>query len=218
MQAKQKLTYSSYWLSKLQFGSLRKPSKIGNSYSCLPLCLLIYDNEFSLHMMPKKDQYDNWQSDSRWACLSSETWDDSIGKQALCNRNLTQEGLLRSLGKEQLPIVEALVKAQPDALLTELCERFDQQTGVCVSVSTMQRAVRQLKLSVKKNINCRWTRKSTGQGFAVCLPALEFYDRPSEFSIHWWDWYSFRLNSAIWSCPSRRTPLWQRSSSQLWAQ
>ena len=64
-------------------------------------------------------------------------------------------GAVAKLGKEQLPIVEALVKAQPDALLTELCERFDQQTGVCVSVSTMQRAVRQLKLSVKKNINCR---------------------------------------------------------------
>jgi transposase len=57
---------------------------------------------------------------------------------------------LRSLGKEQLPIVEALVKAQPDALLTELCERFAGQTGVDVSVSTMQRAVCRLKLSVKK--------------------------------------------------------------------
>ncbi len=103
--------------------------------------------------MPKKDQYDNWQSDSRWACLWSETWDDSIGKRALCNRNLTQEEPLRSLGKEQLPIVEALVKAQPDALLTELCERFAGQTGVDVSVSTMQRAVCRLKLSVKKK---RW--------------------------------------------------------------
>ena len=61
-----------------------------------------------------------------------------------------QEEPLRSLGKEQLPIIEALVKAQADALLTELCERFAQQTGVEVSVSTMQRAVCQLKLSVKK--------------------------------------------------------------------
>ena len=59
-------------------------------------------------------------------------------------------GAVAKLGKEQLPIVEALVKAQPDALLVELCERFAQQTGVEVSVSTMQRAVCQLKLSVKK--------------------------------------------------------------------
>ena len=59
-------------------------------------------------------------------------------------------GAVAKLGKEQLHIVKALVKAQPDALLTELCERFAGQTGVEVSVSTMQRAVCQLKLSVKK--------------------------------------------------------------------
>lgn len=39
-------------------------------------------------------------------------------------------GAVAKVGKEQLPIVEALVKAQPDAPLTELCERFAQQTGV----------------------------------------------------------------------------------------
>lgn len=54
------------------------------------------------------------------------------------------------MGKEQLPIVKALVTAQPDTLLEELCERFAEQTGVNVSVSTMQRAVCSLKLSVKK--------------------------------------------------------------------
>ena len=58
-------------------------------------------------------------------------------------------GAVAKLGKEQLPIVEALVKAQPDALLIKMCERFAQQTGIEVSVSTMQRAVCQLKLSVK---------------------------------------------------------------------
>ena len=46
-------------------------------------------------------------------------------------------GAVAQLGKEQLPIIEALVTAQPDALLKELCERFSQQTGVEVSVSTM---------------------------------------------------------------------------------
>ena len=86
-------------------------------------------------------------------------------------------GAVAKLGKEQLPIVEALVKAQPDALLTELCERFAGQTGVEVSVSTMQRAVCQLKLSVKKNVDCIPARKSTGQGFTVCLSVVEFHDR-----------------------------------------
>ena len=64
-------------------------------------------------------------------------------------------GAVAKLGKENLPIVAALVQAQPDALLTELCERFCQQTGIEVSVSTLQRAVCQLKLSVKKNSGCR---------------------------------------------------------------
>jgi transposase len=59
-------------------------------------------------------------------------------------------GAVAKIAKEQLPMVEALVKAQPDALLKELCERFAQHTGVEVSVSTMQQAVCKLKLSVKK--------------------------------------------------------------------
>ena len=63
-------------------------------------------------------------------------------------------GAVAKLGKEQLPMVEALVMAQPDALLEELCERFARATGVKVSVSTMQRAVCTLKLSVKKKTDC----------------------------------------------------------------
>jgi hypothetical protein len=39
------------------------------------------------------------------------------------------------VGEEQLPIVKALVTAQPDALLKELCERFAGQTGVGVELT-----------------------------------------------------------------------------------
>ena len=63
-------------------------------------------------------------------------------------------GAVAKLGDAQLPIVKGLVEAQPDALLEELCERFAQKTGVNVSISTMQRAVQRLELSVKKNVNC----------------------------------------------------------------
>ena len=59
-------------------------------------------------------------------------------------------GAVVKLGGPQLEIVEALVKAQPDALLTELCERFAQKTEINVSVSTMHRAVQHKKLSYKK--------------------------------------------------------------------
>lgn len=63
-------------------------------------------------------------------------------------------GAVAKVGKEQLPMIEALVTTQPDALLEELCERFAEQTQIEVSVSTMQRAVCKLKLSVKKNTDC----------------------------------------------------------------
>ncbi|NJL39902.1 MAG: transposase [Leptolyngbyaceae cyanobacterium SM1_4_3] len=59
-------------------------------------------------------------------------------------------GAVAKIGKEQLPMIEVLVTAQPDALLEELCERFAEQTQVEVRVSTMQRAVCKLKFSVKK--------------------------------------------------------------------
>ena len=64
-------------------------------------------------------------------------------------------GTVAKLGTAQLSIVKALVEAQPDALLTELCEeRLAEKTAINVSVSTMQRAIQKLELSVKKNINC----------------------------------------------------------------
>lgn len=64
-------------------------------------------------------------------------------------------GAVAKLTEAQLPLVQALIEAQPDALLMELCERFAQKTGVSVSVSTMQRAGYRLGWSVKKNIDCR---------------------------------------------------------------
>lgn len=63
-------------------------------------------------------------------------------------------GAIAKLGMAQLPIVRALVEAQPDALLEELCERFAEKTGITVRISTMHRAVQRLKLSVKKTIHC----------------------------------------------------------------
>ncbi len=61
-------------------------------------------------------------------------------------------GGVAKLGTAHLPVVKALVEAQPDALLKELCERFAEKTTVHVSGATMQRAVQKLELSVKKNI------------------------------------------------------------------
>lgn len=52
---------------------------------------------------------------------------------------------------EHLAVVQALVEAQNDALLSELCERFAQRTGIEVSIPTMHRAVQRLDLRSKKN-------------------------------------------------------------------
>jgi transposase len=62
-------------------------------------------------------------------------------------------GAVAKLGEAQLPIVQALIETQPDALLEELCERFAQKTGIQVSTSTMQRAGYRLGVSVKKTLD-----------------------------------------------------------------
>jgi transposase len=63
-------------------------------------------------------------------------------------------GAVSKLETKHLPIIKTLVDKQPDAFLEELCERFTEQTTVQVGTSTMQRAVQNLKLSVKKNVSC----------------------------------------------------------------
>jgi len=59
-------------------------------------------------------------------------------------------GAVAKIDATELTIVEQLVEQQSDALLSELCERFAQQSGKVVSVPTMQRAVQRLRLSLKK--------------------------------------------------------------------
>jgi transposase len=55
------------------------------------------------------------------------------------------------LQAEQLMLVKALVEADNDATLEELCEQLQQQTQVLVSRSTMGRMVQALQLTRKKN-------------------------------------------------------------------
>lgn len=55
---------------------------------------------------------------------------------------------------ERLQLVQRLLEEQNDAILTELCERFAEHTGIKISVPTMHRAVQRLRLSSKKNNVC----------------------------------------------------------------
>lgn len=55
---------------------------------------------------------------------------------------------------ENLQVVQRLLEEQNDALLSELCTRLQERTGIVVSIPTMHRAVQRLRVSYKKNDVC----------------------------------------------------------------
>lgn len=59
-------------------------------------------------------------------------------------------GRTPKLSAEQLALVKALVEADNDATLAELCEQLQEKTMITVSLSTMGRVLEQLNLSRKK--------------------------------------------------------------------
>jgi transposase len=60
------------------------------------------------------------------------------------------------LDAEQLEVLRQLVEDNNDATLVELCGLLEQKTGVLVSRSTMDRMLRRLNFSFKKNAtSCR---------------------------------------------------------------
>lgn len=56
---------------------------------------------------------------------------------------------IKTSEREQL---QQLVGEQPDALLRELCERWEHHKGVKVSIATMHRQLQQLRLTTKKKL------------------------------------------------------------------
>ena len=56
-----------------------------------------------------------------------------------------------TIGDEHLEIIQSLVEEKNDLLLSELCDRLKERTGISVSVTTMHRAVQRLDLRRKKN-------------------------------------------------------------------
>ena len=63
-------------------------------------------------------------------------------------------GTKAKIKESQLGQIEQLVEEQPDVLLRELCDRWQQKTGIKVSISTMQRQLQKLKLTTKKSFVC----------------------------------------------------------------
>ena len=63
-------------------------------------------------------------------------------------------GAIAKITRADLAQINQLVEEQPDALLRELCERWEQKQGIRVSISTMHRKLQQLRLTTKKNSVC----------------------------------------------------------------
>ncbi len=59
------------------------------------------------------------------------------------------------LTAEQLMVLCSIVEANKDATLDELRYQLAQQTGVLIGRSTVDRMVKKLNLSVKKNTTCQ---------------------------------------------------------------
>ena len=64
-------------------------------------------------------------------------------------------GAIAIIKQSELEQIKQLVNEQPDALLRELCERWELKTGIKPSISTMHRRLEKLKLTTKKNSICR---------------------------------------------------------------
>lgn len=60
-------------------------------------------------------------------------------------------GFESCLGEPQLQEIKGLVQQQPDAKLTELCDRLEDKQQVRISPSSMSAALKKLKLPRKKS-------------------------------------------------------------------
>jgi transposase len=61
-------------------------------------------------------------------------------------------GQCSKLSREQIALVAALLQEDDQAILTELCQRLEQRTGVRISRSTMGRLTRKLKQRSKRKV------------------------------------------------------------------
>lgn len=57
-----------------------------------------------------------------------------------------------TIQNEDLNIIQSLVEEKNDLLLRELCDRYQERTGMRVSIPTMHRAVEKLGLRCKKKV------------------------------------------------------------------
>jgi len=58
------------------------------------------------------------------------------------------------LNEQQLNVLQEIVNAQNDATLSEIREQLKEKTGITIGISTVDRMLQKMEISLKKNITC----------------------------------------------------------------
>lgn len=88
------------------------------------------------------------------------------------------------LNSEQLAVLEQLVADDNDATLDELRGRLQEKTGVLIGRSTVDRMLKKLNLSVKKNITPQRKRESASPTGALGILATAPGDSGKRLDLH----------------------------------
>jgi transposase len=58
------------------------------------------------------------------------------------------------LNSQQLNVLQEIVNAKNDATLKEIREQLKEKTGITIGISTVDRMLQKMEISLKKNIIC----------------------------------------------------------------
>lgn len=58
------------------------------------------------------------------------------------------------LNEQQLNVLQEIVNAKNDATLKEIREQLKEKTGITIGISTVDRMLQKMEISLKKNITC----------------------------------------------------------------
>ena len=125
------------WATK--FSKLQKPHKY--SCKCLPLTQVIGSQRVIDAYKSKQGSFRQLADRFQVSLSFVQRLINRDQKTGLVAPKPHGGGAAAKLTVEDLPIVQQLVNEQPDALLSELCDRLVERSALRISVPTMHRAV-----------------------------------------------------------------------------
>ncbi len=75
------------------------------------------------------------------------------------------------LNSQQLNVLQEIVEAKNDATLSEIRELLKQKTGITIGISTVDRMLKRMEISLKKNIARRRKRYSKSSSVKITVLA-----------------------------------------------